>query len=153
MRQNMSQSRKRVTIVALAFLVLGLMVLAYEVHRRAILVTITNGSSGVISNIHVTYRGGELIFTKLESGENQSGYVHPNTETHLRLSFYVDDGSLREQDIESYMEPGYRGYVNIVVTDQKIITRYKVLPSFIPGNRGKRRTWGSSSNLLRRMCL
>jgi hypothetical protein len=67
----------------------------------------------------------------LEPAESAGGYVFPSTETDLVLSYEPIGAAAMSKKIEVYMEPGYRGRVDIVVTDDKVITRNDVTPSLL----------------------
>src|SRR5438552_19006710 len=114
--------KKLIVYLGSGLSLLALALGAYLLHYSAIYVNLTNGTSWPVSKIQFTYRGGQLAIPQLESGASGGGYVFPSTETHLTLS-YEARGADRQEEIEMYMEPGYRGRVDIVVTDERIITR------------------------------
>jgi hypothetical protein len=104
---------------------------AYTLASRGIYVSVANFTSKPVRTVRLLYKGGEFCVPDLEPGQTIMGTIYPLGETDLSLYVEQAEGKVTSEKIDVYLEPGYRGRVDISITDQGITFNGRVFPSLI----------------------
>ena len=75
---------------------------------------ITNMSTNDISNLSILYKGGNHKYSLLQKGENISLKITPAGESSITIE-YEEDNEKYIKDIDVYIEPGYRGNIEVII--------------------------------------
>jgi hypothetical protein len=78
-------------------------------------VTISNNGFAPISDVVLSFSGGNHQFRVLNSGQTEKVRVRPKGESHLMISFLDSTGMKHSKVIDVYFESGYRGRVEIKI--------------------------------------
>lgn len=74
-------------------------------------VEIINNSRQELKNVNIIYTGGKAQIGKIGIGERQKVQVNPTGESHIEISFSVDNGIEHHDTLNAYIEPSYKGFV------------------------------------------
>lgn len=75
-----------------------------------------------VSNVAVSFTGGTNFVDGISPGAVWKSQVYPSGESILALEFLDADGAVVQTNIGSFIEPGYRGTVTILVSPTNRVT-------------------------------
>lgn len=78
-----------------------------------IVVSVTNETGGVISDLHIAFAGGEKHKPILGLSETFKVKVQPKSESGLSLEFTDGSGKKHQCLVDVYFEPSYKGTVSV----------------------------------------
>ena len=120
---------RRLLSVCLALLALLGASAVFLYWRNAIRVNVTNNTDEPITDILIEYRGGNLKLSRILPGGTASGYLYPETESNMSISYVSTQGDAYHE-LDCYMEPGYRGTYFIDIHRDGVSLSGRTRPSF-----------------------
>lgn len=82
---------------------------------KGVSLEVTNETGAPISNIQVTFVGGSVSFPVAEPNLPLKARINPVSESNLVLTYIAEDGQVRSNAIDVYIERNYRGSVGIAI--------------------------------------
>jgi hypothetical protein len=83
-------------------------------------VSLTNRGPNTLRNATVHVTGRSYLLGDLAAGETRTVKVSPTSESHVEIGFMNPDGSSVRLIAGCYIEPGYRGEIQIDLRDSKL---------------------------------
>ncbi len=106
----------------LAVLLVSVGILAFQ-FRPGIRVTLHNAGSSTIRSVALHVTGSSTSLGDIHSGAEAITRVRPTGESSLEIEFVDQDGKSVRLDANCYFESGYRGTIQVLVKDRKIIKK------------------------------
>jgi hypothetical protein len=111
-RQRCREKLIRVLAVALIGFGLGACCFPFS---EGVKVDVTNEGSGPLSDLKISFKGGDRTLSKLGVGSTHEFIVKPTGESDITLSFSDASGSARSHKVDVYIEPSCQGRIDIKV--------------------------------------
>src|SRR5207244_1731907 len=93
----------------------GVLIIAASACSRRQTVVVINDAENALTEVKVTYRGGETLFSTLEAHSRREGKMRTYGESHAVLNFRDWSGIEHRAPIDVYFESGYSGALTIRV--------------------------------------
>jgi len=106
---------KLIRAFAIAFVGFGLGACCFLPFSRGVIVDVTNEGSAPISNLKISFTGGERTLSKLGAESTHEFRVKPTGESDIIISFLDASGSAHSHGDIVYLEPNYQGRIDIKV--------------------------------------
>jgi hypothetical protein len=93
------------------------------------IVNVTNDGPTPVSNLRVSFKGGEKSLAKLDPGRAQMFRVKPSGESDVTLRFVDALGDAHSHNVDVYLEKNYRGTIDVKIDRfGKITWQDKITP-------------------------
>ena len=103
--------------IPICVLLVVLVVLVLFLFRSGIHVSIQNTGSQPLRSVVLFVTGTSYNLGDIPPGATAHATVHPTGESHLEIEFTDADGQAKRLDAGGYIEPGYRGTIDISIKD------------------------------------
>jgi hypothetical protein len=90
--------------------------------RSGIDVTIINAGKAPIHSVDLLVTGNTYPLGDIASGVSRQATVKSRGESSLKIHFIDDDGNPHRLDAGVYIEPGYRGSIEVSIKEGQIVT-------------------------------
>lgn len=87
-----------------------------------VLVNVTNEGSAPVSNLRISFTGGENTWAKLDPGRAQMFRIKPSGESDVTFSFVDALGNAHSQKVDVYFEKNYQGTIDVKIDRVSKIT-------------------------------
>lgn len=101
----------------------------WDTTNKGVLVQIENKRSLSITDIIISYTGGDYGILELCPNQKHQTYICPTSESHIEIEFTDEKGNKKREKIEVYFESNYSGSVEIQISDTGAVnwkTRIKI---------------------------
>ena len=103
--------------IPICVLLVVLVVLVLFLFRSGVHVSIQNTGSQPLRSVVLFVTGTSYNLGDIPPGATAHATVHPTGESHLEIEFTDADGQAKRLDAGGYIEPGYRGTIDISIKD------------------------------------
>ncbi len=117
---HMKPRHKRICFVAVVLLIATIPAL-YLTFPRGIYILIHNAGPESLQRVSLYVSGAKYEIGEIENLETRSCRVYPSGESDVEIRFLAKDGSESKHRIDVYLEPGYRGSIEIEIRDGQIV--------------------------------
>jgi hypothetical protein len=102
----------------------------YLLFSRGIEVSIHNAGPESVQRVSVHVTGAEYQIGDISHLEKRSCRVFPAGESDVEIRFLAKDGSESQHRIDVYLEPAYRGRIEIEIRDGEIVKTANTVSAF-----------------------
>jgi len=103
--------------IPICVLLVVLVVLVLFLFRSGVHVSIQNTGSQPLRSVVLFVTGTSYNLGDIPPRATAHATVHPTGESHLEIEFTDADGQAKRLDAGGYIEPGYRGTIDISIKD------------------------------------
>lgn len=82
--------------------------------------SITNRGAVTIDSLRIFVTGNTYVIERLNPGNQESILLHVTGESHVELTH---SGLSDTLVVDSYFEPGYRGFIDLDITEDAILSK------------------------------
>jgi len=119
----MSQRRWGQLIICLGVVLIGAYALSgigptaycFLPFSSGVMVDVTNDGSAPVSNLEISFTGGEKTLAKLDPGSNHQFRVKPTGDSGVFLSFVDVLGNSHREEVRVYLEKNYQGTIDVKI--------------------------------------
>jgi hypothetical protein len=106
---------KLIRALAVAFIGLELSACCFLPFSQGVIVDVTNDGSAPLSNLKVSFTGGERMLMRLEPRSTHEFRIKSTGDSGVSISFQDASGSAHSYELNVYLEPNYCGKIDIKV--------------------------------------
>jgi hypothetical protein len=90
---------------------------------RGVTLCLSNASATAIHEVVITYLGSQALVGDLLPGSAKEVVLAPTGETSVTISFRRANGPTVTHDLDVYLEPGYRGTIDVELQTHDVVVK------------------------------
>jgi len=94
---------------------IGPMAYCFLPFASGVMVDVTNDGSMPVSNLEISFTGGEKTLAKLDPGSTHQFRVEPTGESSVVINFVDALGNSHGEDVDVYLEKNYMGTIAVKI--------------------------------------